>query len=494
MVQPEANIPFLDNGRTSDAPLSVQRTLVESKKLWRSAGPAVFSRLAMYGMNVVTQAFVGHLGDLELAAISIANTVIVGLNLGLMLGMASGLQTLCGQAFGAERHYMLGIYLQRSFIVMFMYAVLMLPLYIFATPILKLVGQTDAIAELAGSLALWFIPQQFAFVFLFPLQRFLQCQLKNIIIVWVTAIAFTVHCVLSWLLIYHLNFGLVGAAVSLNIGWWLPAIGLFLYMVFGGCPQTWTGFSREATKGLREYGKLSTASGVMICLENWYYRILVILAGNLKNAEIAIDALSICMNINSWEMMIHLAFLAATGVRVSNELGAGNARGAKFASIVSVATSAAIGLFFWILIITLHNEFALLFTSSTAVIHAVSNLAILLAFTILLNSVQPVLSGVAVGSGWQAFVAYINIGCYYFVGLPVGAALCWVFDHGVLGLWSGMIGGTVVQTLILTTLVIRCDWEKEAQKAKDRVVKWGASCPAQEPADFRRDETNYSNP
>lgn len=28
-------------------------------------------------------------------------------------------------------------------------------------------------------------------------------------------------------------------------------------------------------------------------LENWYYRILVLLTGNLKNAEIAVDALSI---------------------------------------------------------------------------------------------------------------------------------------------------------------------------------------------------------
>jgi len=28
-------------------------------------------------------------------------------------------------------------------------------------------------------------------------------------------------------------------------------------------------------------------------LENWYYRILILLTGNLKNAAIAVDALSI---------------------------------------------------------------------------------------------------------------------------------------------------------------------------------------------------------
>jgi len=39
--------------------------------------------------------------------------------------------------------------------------------------------------------------------------------------------------------------------------------------------------------------------------------------------------------------------------------------------------------------------------------------------------------GVAVGCGWQAIVAYINIGCYYGVGVPVGCVLGFKFDLGV---------------------------------------------------------------
>lgn len=38
--------------------------------------------------------------------------------------------------------------------------------------------------------------------------------------------------------------------------------------------------------------------------------------------------------------------------------------------------------------------------------------------------------GVAVGCGWQAFVAYVNVGCYYFVGLPIGCVLGFKFDLG----------------------------------------------------------------
>ncbi|KAF7055548.1 hypothetical protein CFC21_063061, partial [Triticum aestivum] len=178
------------------------------------------------------------------------------------------------------------------------------------------------------------------------------------------------------------------------------------------------------------------------------------------------------MTINAWEMMIPLAFFAGTGVRVANELGAGNGKGARFATIVSSLTSLVIGLFFWVLIMGLHDKLALIFTSSAVVLDAVNNLAILLAFTILLNSIQPVLSGVAVGSGWQSAVAYVNIGSYYLIGVPMGVLLGWLFDLGVLGIWAGMIGGTAVQTLILAIMTIRCDWEKEAMVASTRMDKW----------------------
>jgi MATE family multidrug resistance protein len=58
---------------------------IETKKLWLIVGPSIFSRVASFTMNVVTQAFSGHLGEVQLAAMSIANTVIVGFNFGLLV-------------------------------------------------------------------------------------------------------------------------------------------------------------------------------------------------------------------------------------------------------------------------------------------------------------------------------------------------------------------------------------------------------------------------
>ncbi|KAH0996101.1 hypothetical protein GBA52_019965 [Prunus armeniaca] len=444
----EAEVPLLDDLASTvqskhehsddeDQGTLARRFWIESKKLWHIVGPAIFSRVASYSMLVITQAFAGHLGDLELAAISIANNVIVGFDFGLLLGMASALETLCGQAYGAKKYYMLGVYMQRSWIVLFLCCILLLPIYLFASPFLKLLGQPTEVAELSGIVAMTMIPLHFSFAFQFPLQRFLQSQLKTGVIAWVSLLALAVHVFVSWFFVYRLHFGVIGTAITINFSWWVLVFGLLGYTICGGCPLTWAGFSMEAFSGLWEFTKLSAASGVMLCLENWYYRILILMTGNLQNAEIAVDALSICMTINGWEMMIPLAFFAGTGVRVANELGAGNGKRAKFATKVAVVTSIIIGLFFWLLIMMFPQR------------------------------------GVAVGSGWQSYVAYINLGCYYLIGVPLGFLMGWVFHQGVMGIWAGMIfGGTAVQTLILAIITIRCDWEKEAEKATMHILKW----------------------
>lgn len=62
-----------------------RRVYEESKQLWVIVGPAIFTRITNYSMNVIMQAFAGHLGDLELAAFSIAATVVAGFNFGFLV-------------------------------------------------------------------------------------------------------------------------------------------------------------------------------------------------------------------------------------------------------------------------------------------------------------------------------------------------------------------------------------------------------------------------
>ncbi|XWS57930.1 hypothetical protein CRYUN_Cryun09bG0215200 [Craigia yunnanensis] len=449
-----------------------EKIWTETKKMWVVAAPAIFTRFSTFGVTVISQAFVGHIGATELAAYSLCFTVILRFGNGILLGMASALETLCGQAFGAKQYHMLGIYLQRSWLVLFLTACCLLPLYLFTTPILIALGQDEKIAEVAGYIGHWFIFVVFSFIISFTCQMFLQAQSKNMIIAYLAAFTIGIHIFLSWLLIMKFNFGLAGALLSTVLAYWLPNIGQILFVTCGGCKDTWKGFSMLAFSDLWPVVKLSVSSGVMLCLEFWYNTILVLLTGNLKNAQVAIDALAICLNINGWEMMISLGFLAAASVRVSNELGRGSSKAAKFSIMTTTLTSLSIGFVLFVLFLCLRGRLAYIFTESEEVANAVADLSPLLACSILLNSVQPVLSGVAVGAGWQSIVAWVNIASYYLIGIPIGVVLGYVFNMEVKGVWIGMLLGTLVQTIVLVIITWKTDWDKQVVLARARVNKW----------------------
>ncbi|CAI9783021.1 unnamed protein product [Fraxinus pennsylvanica] len=444
----------------------------ESKTMWIVAGPAIFTRFSSFGINIISQAFVGHIGATELAAYALVFTVLLRFATGILLGMASGLETLCGQAYGAKQYHMLGIYLQRSWLVLIVTTTLLSPIFIFASPILKALGQDEGIAEMAGTIGLWFVPVIYSYIVSFSCQMYLQAQSKNMIITYLAAFSLSIHIFLSWLLTVKYKMGITGAMISTILAYWIPNVGQLIFLFSGGCPETWKGFSFLAFKDLWPVIKLSLSSGAMLCLELWYTTILILLTGNLKNAEVAIDALSICININGWEMMIALGFLAAASVRVSNELGRGDSKSAKFAIIVTVLTSLAIGLVLFVFFLFFRGRLAYIFTKSQDVAVAVANLSPLLALSILMNSVQPVLSGVAIGAGQQSTVAYVNIGSYYLIGIPIGVVLGYVIKLQVEGVWIGILFGTLVQTIILVILTYRTDWDKQVSLAQRRVHRW----------------------
>ncbi|XP_061999864.1 protein DETOXIFICATION 35-like [Rosa rugosa] len=445
---------------------------IETVKLWKLAGPSIIGLLAMYGTNAIISVFAGHIGTIELSAISISLSVISTFSYGFLLGMGSALETLAGQAFGAGQIHMLGIYMQRSCIVLLVTCFLLLPFYIFATPILKLLGQEDDIADLAGEFTLQIIPQLFSLAINFPAQKFLQAQRKLKVMTWISVVALLIHVGLLFFFIFGLDWGTLGAAVAYNITRWGIAIAQVVYIMVW-CNEGWTGFSWLAFKDMWSFVRLSIASAVMLCLEIWYFMSMMLLTGNLNDAVLAVSSLSICLNINGWEIMLFVGINVAISVRVSNELGLGRPRAAKYAVYVTVFQSFLIGILFMILILLFKDSFSALFTTDKELQQAVAHLAYLLGATMLLNSVQPVISGVAVGGGWQATVAYINLGCYYIFGIPLGYLLSHVADFGVMGLWGGMICGTALQTLLLLFVLYKTNWNKEVEQASTRVQKWG---------------------
>ncbi|XP_075104149.1 protein DETOXIFICATION 21-like isoform X1 [Nicotiana tabacum] len=218
----------------------------ETKKMWVIAAPAMFTKFSTFGVTVISHSFVGHIGSNELAAYALVSTVLLRFGNGILLGMASGLETLCGQSYGAKQYHMLGLYLQRSWIVLTVTTTLLLPLYIFTTPILIALGQKEEIAKEAGLISLWLIPVTYSFVASYTCQMFLQAQSKNKIITYLAACTLAIHVSLSWLLTVKFKFGITGAMISTILAYWLPNVGQLMFVICGGCKETWKGFSSLA--------------------------------------------------------------------------------------------------------------------------------------------------------------------------------------------------------------------------------------------------------
>lgn len=177
--------------------------------------------------------------------------------------MNSGFGTLHGQAYGAKQYQKLGIYLQQGWIVLPTVAAMLCPLLVFAAPILKALGQDELIAETAGIVALWFIPLTFSFAVLCASNMFLQSQSKIIVLSCFTTISLLVHIFLSWLLTVRFEFGMTGSMVSTTLAYWIPNVGQIVYIVCGGCRETWRGFTALAFKDLGHTIKIAVSSCLM---------------------------------------------------------------------------------------------------------------------------------------------------------------------------------------------------------------------------------------
>jgi MATE family multidrug resistance protein len=92
------------------------------------------------------------------------------------------------------------------------------------------------------------------------------------------------------------------------------------------------------------------------------------------------------------ERMTLTGFLVS--VRVANELGARHPKAAKFSVVVAVITSVAVGLIFTLVTLVARKQLPRLFTSDDLLVKETTKLGYLLAATISLNSIQPVLSGI----------------------------------------------------------------------------------------------------
>nr|POE93945.1 protein detoxification 16 [Quercus suber] len=325
------------------------------------------------------------------------------------MGMASALDTLCGQSYGAKQYHMMGIQMQRAMFVLLLVSIPLAIIWVNTRSLLILFGQEHDIATAAGEYACFMVPSLFAYAFLQCLVRFLQTQ--NIVFPMMISSAFTalLHILICWILVFKSGLGYRGAALANAISYWINVLLLALYVKFSSsCLKTWTGFSKEAFHNIFTFLRLAIPSAVMVCLETWSFEMMVLLSGLLPDPKLQTSVLSI-------------------STRVSNELGAGRPKIARLAVCVVLVVAITEGLLVGSVLILIRNIWGYAYSDETQVVEYVAGMMPILAISNFLDGLQCVLSGNARGCGWQKIGAYINLGSYYIVGIPAAILLAFVF-------------------------------------------------------------------
>ncbi|KAK8519948.1 hypothetical protein V6N13_031577 [Hibiscus sabdariffa] len=396
------------------------------------AVPMVLCNVFYFSITLISVMFAGHLGDVELAASTLANSWATVSGFAFMTGLSGALETLCGQGFGAKMYNMLGIYLQASCVISFFFSIIISVMWVFTESILVFLRQDPEISRMAALYMKYLIPGLFAYGFLQNLLRFLQTQGIVIPLVAFSIVPLGIHFGIVYSLVNKTSLGFKGAAMAASISIWISFLSLAMYVVFANrFKNTWKGWSFESFHYIIRNSKLALPSAAMFCLESWAFEILVFLAGLMPNPEITTSLMAICVNTIDIAYMISYGLSAAASTRVSNELGAGNPNKAKHAATVTLKLSV---LFSLVVVLTLalgHNVWSGFFSDNHSIIKKFTEMTPLLAVSITIDAIQSILSGVARGSGWQNLVVLVNLGSFYVIGMPIAVLLGFKFKFYV---------------------------------------------------------------
>ncbi|EPS59813.1 hypothetical protein M569_14991 [Genlisea aurea] len=310
--------PLLEEGNSEKGKSSF---LDELNKVICIAMPMVVVSVSQYMLRAVSMMMLGHLGELALSSAALAISLSNVTGFILLIGMASSLETLCGQAYGAGRYERVGILTYGSIIWLSLACFPVCILWFFTGELLLWTGQDPLISKAAGNFSVWLIPSLFPYAILQSLIRYLQVQSLIAPMVITSLASLCIHVPVSWALVFKLDLGGVGAALSIGISYWLNVIMLLLYIKFStSCDKTRTAFSVDAFRTFREFFKFAIPSAFM----GWTFELVILLSGMLPNPQLETSVLSICSTINTLHFLVSNSIAAGASTRASNAIGSGN--------------------------------------------------------------------------------------------------------------------------------------------------------------------------
>ncbi|XP_028806272.1 protein DETOXIFICATION 49-like [Neltuma alba] len=439
----------------------------EVVSIGKIALPMILTGLLLYCRSMISMLFLGRLSELALAGGSLAVGFANITGYSILSGLAAGMEPICGQAFGAKRFTMLGLCLQRTILLLLFTCIPISLLWIYMKKILLFCGQDEAIATQAQSYLVYSIPDLLAQSLLHPLRIYLRSQSITLPLTLCAILSVVLHVPINFFLVSHLNLGIKGVALG---GVWTNfnlVASLILYIIFSGThKKTWGGFSFECFTQWRKLLNLAVPSCISVCLEWWWYEIMILLCGLLLNPRATVASMGILIQTTSLLYIFPSSISFSVSTRVGNKVGAQESTKAKLSAIAGLSCSFVLGLSALAFSVMVRNVWASMFTRDKEIITLTSMVLPIIGLCELGNCPQTTGCGVLRGTARPKVGAHINLGCFYLVGMPVAIALAFFSGFDFKGLWLGLLAAQGSCAVTMLVVLSRTDWELEAQRAK----------------------------
>ncbi|XP_060703743.1 multidrug and toxin extrusion protein 1-like [Hemiscyllium ocellatum] len=394
----------------------------EAKLICKLAGPVFLTQLLINLIHIVSSAFCGHLGKIELDAVSLAIASITLSGTSIGIGLSTACDTLISQTYGSKNLKRIGVILQRGILILLIACFPCWAILINIEHILLAFKQSPAVAKLTQLYVKTYIPALPAAI-LYDLElRYLQSQgiiMPQVFVGFVTNIF---NAVINYLFLYVLKLGVLGSAAANVASQYCQLLLLFGYIRWKKLHvQTWGGWSTDCLQEWGPFLRLAIPSMVMMCIEWWTYQIGTFLVGLIN--EVQLGAHAIIYQTLTLAFMVPLGFSVATAVVVGNALGARNPQ--RAVNYVKVAMC-CIGFFCFVnsvILGSIKDVVGYVFISDKEIVDKAAQIIPLGAVFHLFDAMAGVSGGVLRGAGKQKLGAIGNLIGYYLIGLPIGIAL-----------------------------------------------------------------------
>ncbi|MGH9683363.1 MAG: MATE family efflux transporter [Candidatus Acidiferrales bacterium] len=437
----------------------------------RLAIPLVMAELGWMTMAIVDTMMVGRqahsaeaIGAVSLGSILFNAAAIFGT--GLMLG----LDTLVSHSYGAgnvedcHRSLVNGIYLSIG-----MTPILMGVVWLFE-PLLRMMDIQASVLNQAipylRALNWGTLPLLLYFVF----RRYLQGMDLVKPVVFALVSANLVNIVGNWALIYgHLGLpamGTVGSGWSTCISRTYMMAVLLIYAVY---------YDRRYKTGLMQTQRLPNffrvwqlvrlglPAATQFGMEVAVFAVATTLIGRL--GAIPLASHQVALNTVSFTYMVPLGISSAAAVRVAQALGRNDAHAASRAGWTAMLLGAVFMACMGVAFFVAPAYIVRIYSPDRSLIPAASGLLFVGAFFQLFDGLQTVATGALRGAGDTRTPMLCHLVCYWLIGLPLGAYLCFRQGWGAKGLWAGLC---VALILIGSTLLVV--WRRKERSFAASVV------------------------